>query len=85
MKKQFFKIALPIRIMYCLKVLRDDASFPAAERPFEPLAPLKEKRFCPFFEFLLGSLKVVAVFLQFLEVSWDVPVKRLHICFGACS
>ena len=61
----------------------ENASFPAAERPFEALAPLNEKHLCPFVEFSFGSLKSVAAFLRFLEVSWDVLVKRLHIYFEA--
>ena len=62
-----------------LKLARDEASFPSAERSFQALAPLKEKHFWPVFEFFLGSLKSVSVFLNHLEVSWDALVNRLHI------
>ena len=60
----------------------EDASFPPAERAFQVLAPLNEKHFCPFLEFFFGSLKSVAVFLRFLEVNWDVLMKRLRIYLG---
>ena len=62
-----------------LKLARDEVSFPSAERSFQALAPLKEKHFWPVFEFFLGSLKLVSVFLKYLEVSWDALVNRLHI------
>ena len=62
-----------------LKLDRDEVSFPSAERSFQSLAPLKEKHFWPVFEFFLGSLKSVSVFLKHLEVSWDALVNRLHI------
>ena len=62
-----------------LKLVRDDASFPSAERPFQTVAPLKGKQFWPVFELFLGSLKSVSVFLKHLEVSWDALVSRLHM------
>ena len=55
----------------------------SAERPFQDLAPLKEKHFCPFVDFFFGILKSVAEFLRFLDVSWDVFVNRLHMYCGA--
>ena len=69
----------------CLNPFKDDASLHSAERPFQDLAPLNEKDFCPFLEFFFGNLRSVAVFLRFLEVSWDVFVKRLHMYCGASS
>ena len=71
--------------IHCLNLLREDASLLSAERPFQDLAPLNEKHFCPFFEFFFGNLRSVTVFLRFLEVSWDVFVKRLHMYCGASS
>ena len=71
--------------IHCLKLFREDASLHSAERPFQDLAPLYEKHFCPFLEFFFGNLRSVAVFLRFLEVSWDIFVKRLHIYCGASS
>ena len=54
-------------------------------RPFQDLAPLKEKYFCPLLVFFLGNLRSVTVFLRFLEVSWDVFVKRIHMYCVASS
>ena len=51
--------------------------FNSVERPFQDLAPLKEKHFCPLLEFFFGNLRSVTVFLMFLEVSWDIFVTRL--------
>ena len=62
-----------------LKLARDEVSFPSAERSFQALAPLEEKHFWPVFEFFLGSLKSLSVFLEYLEASWDALVNRLHI------
>ena len=62
-----------------LKLARGEISFPSAERSFQALAPLKEKHFGAVFDFFLGSLKSVSVFLKQLEVSWDALVNRLHI------
>ena len=62
-----------------LKLARDDARFPSAERSFQALAPQKEKHFWPVFKLFLGNLKSVSVFLKHLEVSWDALVNRLHI------
>ena len=62
-----------------LKLARDEVSFPSAERSFQALAALKEKHFWPVFEFFLGSIKSVSVFLKYLEVSWDALVNRLRI------
>ena len=64
---------------HLLKVVRDDACFPSAERPFQALAPLKEKHLKLVFELFLGSLKSVSVFRKHLEVSWDVLVDRRHV------
>ena len=50
----------------------------SGERPFQDLAPLKEKHFCPFADFLFGTLRSVAEFLRFLEVSWDVRSTETH-------
>ena len=41
--------------------------------------------FGPFLKFFLGNLRSVAVFLRFLEDTWDVFVKRLHMYGGASS
>ena len=54
-----------------VKLAKNEVSFPLAERSFQTLAPLKEKHFWPVFEFFLGSLRSVSVFLKHLEVSWD--------------
>ena len=62
-----------------LKLARDEVSFPSPERSFQALASLKEKHFWPVFEFFLGSLKSVSVFLKTLEVSWDALVNKLYI------
>ena len=61
-----------------LKLDRDDASFPSAERPFQILASLKYKHIWSVFKFFFGSLKSFGVFLKHFEVSWDALVKRLH-------
>ena len=71
--------------MHCLKRFKEDASLHSAERPFQDLARLYEKHFCPLLEFFCGNLTSVDVFLSFLEVSWEVFVKRLHIFCGASS
>ena len=65
-----------------LKLVRDDASFPSAERPFQALAPLKEKHFWPVFELFLGSLKSVSVFLLvcFRPLASNVRCDQLFIC-----
>ena len=60
-----------------------DACLRSAERPFQNLAPLKEKHFCPFVEFFFGILRSVAEVLRFLEVDWDVFVNRLRMYSGA--
>ena len=80
-KKTAFQDSIPD----CLKVFREGVSFPAAGRPFQAFAPLTEKHFCPFFESFFRSLKSDAVLLRFLEVSWDVLMKRLLIGLGASS
>ena len=72
-------------VHYFLKIVSVDASFPSAERPFQVLAPLKEKHFWPVFELFLSNLKSVSVFLKHLEVGWDALVNRLHIFWGANS
>ena len=59
-----------------LKLARDEVNFPSAERSFQALAPLKEKHFWPVFEFFLGSLKSVSVFLRNFQVSWDALVNN---------
>ena len=71
---------MTICYIHFVKIVRDDASFPAEERPFQVLAPRKEKHFWPVFELFLGSLKSVNLFLKHLDVSWDALVNRLHIC-----
>ena len=66
--------------MHYLKIDRDDASFPSAKRPFQALAPLKEKYIWPVFEFFFSSLKSVRVVFKHLEVSWNALVKKItHI------
>ena len=70
---------MTICYMHFLKIVGDDARFPLTERPFQVLAPLKEKNFWPVFEISLGSLQSVSVFLKHFEVSWDALVNRLHI------
>ena len=65
-----------------LKPVRDDASSPLAERPFQVLAPLKEKDFWPVLELSLGSLKSVSVLLKHPEVGWDALVNRLPYIEG---
>ena len=60
-----------------------DACLRSAERPFQDLAPLKEKHFCPFVEFFFGILRSVAEFLRLREVNWDVFVNRLRMYGGA--
>ena len=70
---------MTICYIHFLKIVRDDASFPSTERPFQVLAPLKEKHFWPVFELFLGSLKSVSVFLKHLKVSWDALVNRLYM------
>ena len=57
----------------------------SAERPFQDLAPLKEKHFCPFVEFFFGILRSVAEFLRLREVNWDVFVNRLRMYGGATT
>ena len=64
---------------HIFKIVRDAASFRLTERPFQVLAPLKEKHLWSVFELFLGSLKSVNVFLKHLDVSWDALVNRLHI------
>ena len=71
--------------MLCLKVFREDASSPSAERPFQTFVSQNEKYFGPFFKIFFGSLKSVAVFLWFLKVSWDILMKRLLTYSGASS
>jgi len=44
-KKKESRIKITIFYMHLLKLVRDDASFPSVERPFQVLAPLKEKHF----------------------------------------
>ena len=60
-----------------------DACLRSAERPFQDLAPLKEKHFCPFVEFFFGILRSVSEFLRLCEVNWDVFVNRLRMYGGA--
>ena len=48
-------------------------------RPLKDLAPLNGKYFCPFLEFFFGNLRSVAVFLSFLEVSWD-DLRKDYTC-----
>ena len=55
-----------------------DACLRSAERPFQDLASLKEKHFCPFVEFFFGILRSVAEFRRFREINWDVFVNRLR-------
>ena len=43
----------PICYIKILKRIRDDTSFPSVERPFQVLAPLKEKQFWRVFELSL--------------------------------
>ena len=42
------------RILF--KAVREDACLHSAVRPFQDLAPLNEKHFCPFLEFFFGNL-----------------------------
>ena len=70
---------MAICYIHFVKIVRDDASFRSTERPFEVVAPLKEKHFWPVFELFLGSFKSVSVFLKHIEVSWDALVNGLHI------
>ena len=50
-----------------MHVCRVAASFDPTERLFQSFAPLKEKDFWPFANFLMGSLKSVSVLRMLLE------------------
>ena len=63
-KRGTIKVQIGYMLYKFLKLARDDASFPSAERSFQALAPLKEKHFRPVFELFLGSLKSASVFLK---------------------
>ena len=49
------------------------------------LAPLYEKHFCPFADFVFGNLKSVSVFRRLREEHAEFFVKRLHRYCGAKS
>ena len=58
-------------MLYALfKASQGCCQLPSAERPFEVLAPLKEKHFLPDFEFFFDSLKSdpLACFLSSLRL-----------------
>ena len=55
----------------------------SAARPFQDLATLREKHFCPFVDFFFGIVRSVAELLRLLEVSWDVLMNRLRMYCGA--
>ena len=78
-RKEESRFKMIICYIHFLKIVRDDASFRSTERPFQVLAPLKEKHFWQVFELFLGNLKSVSVFLKHLDVSMDSLVNRLHI------
>ena len=61
-----------------LKLVKEDACLHSAERPFQDLAPLIEKHFCPFLEFFFCSLRSVDVFLRFLEFNLDFSVSTFR-------
>ena len=73
-KEEKSRLKLVICYTNCLKLARDNASFPPAARSFQASAPLKEKHSWSVFELFLGSCKSVSVFPKHLEVTWDALV-----------
>ena len=74
-----------IPYIHCLERFKEDASLHSAEGPFQDLAPLNEKHFCPFLELFFGNLRLADVFLRFQEVIPEVFEEILHIYRGATS
>ena len=70
---------MTICYIHFLKIVRDVASFPSTERPFQVLVPLKEKHFWPVFELFLGNLKSVSVFFKHLRWSSYVRIFTVYL------
>ena len=67
----------------CVLLLKQpivDAILRSGETPFQNLAPLDGKHFCPFVELFFGILRSVAESLRFLKVSWNAFVRMDYKC-----
>ena len=70
---------MTICYIHFFKIVRDVASFPSTERPFQVLVPLKEQHFWPVFELFLGNLKSVSVFFKHLRWSSYVRIFTVYL------